>query len=124
MSDKVKVSGVPGYADFQATVIPGLGQIQGVDGRGDLAVVSTEEGELLVVPSRCVTPIPLQVGDKVRILQDRYNAANVKVGDVLAVLSVTPSDGEFQTNAPRLITPHLTWGFELADEGTGWERVR
>jgi hypothetical protein len=52
MARRVKVNGVPGYTEaFRATVIPGLDRVPGVDGRGDLAVISTEAGELLVVPS-------------------------------------------------------------------------
>ena len=128
MSDKVKVSGAPGYADFQATVIPGLDRVRYCETGEYMSVVSTQEGELLAIPSRCVTPIdapaPLQVGDKIRILRDRYSAAMVEVGDVLEVLRVTPSNGGFETNAPRLVNIISTWGFDLADEGTGWKRVR
>ncbi len=51
MARKVKVVNVPGYADFRATVIPGFDRVASVDGRGGLAIVSTEEGELLVVPA-------------------------------------------------------------------------
>lgn len=44
-----------GFRDhFKAKVIPGLGSIPAVDGRGELAVVTFGEGELTVVPARCV----------------------------------------------------------------------
>lgn len=66
-------------------------------------------------------PAPLKVGDKIRILEDRNNCANVRVGDVLDVRAAHGS--WFQTNAPRAETPGARWAFEMADEGTGWERV-
>ena len=49
---RVKVHGLPGYTeDFRAVVIPGLDRVPAVDDRGDLAVISTEAGELLAVPA-------------------------------------------------------------------------
>ena len=56
----------------------------------------------------------LKAGDRIRILEDRHNCAGVKRGDVLVVEDVTEDDGGFYAGG---------WGFELADEVTGWERV-
>jgi hypothetical protein len=53
----------------------------------------------------------LNVGDKIRILEDGHNCAAVEYGDVLVVLNVYPDC--FKTER---------WWFELEDEGTGWER--
>lgn len=51
---KLIVHNAPGFADFKATMIPGLGENPAVDSRGPLAVVSDESGELFVVPSSSV----------------------------------------------------------------------
>lgn len=49
---RVKVRGLPGYTnEFQAVVVPGLDRVPAVDDRGDLAIISTEAGELLAVPA-------------------------------------------------------------------------
>lgn len=54
----------------------------------------------------------LKVGDKIRILEDRYNCAGVEYGDVLEVSHVYHDC----LKAER-------WWIELEDEGTGWEKV-
>lgn len=55
MARKVEIVGAPGFVDrFPATVIPGLERVNGFGDRGDLTVVSTAAGELLVVPSSTV----------------------------------------------------------------------
>jgi len=52
---RVKVRGLDGYTEeFTATVIPGLERVPAgavADDRGDLAIISTEAGELLAVPA-------------------------------------------------------------------------
>lgn len=48
---RVTVTNAPGFDDFEATVIPGLGRIPARDGRGDLAVVADGDGEVFVVPA-------------------------------------------------------------------------
>lgn len=51
MARRVKVVGVPGYPEsFRAVVIPGLDRVAR-PGEADVAVIRTEAGELLVVPS-------------------------------------------------------------------------
>lgn len=51
MARKVKVVGVPGFGeDFRAVVIPGLDRVA-QPGEANVAVISTEAGELLVVPA-------------------------------------------------------------------------
>lgn len=58
MARKVKVRKVPGFVDgFTATVIPGMDEVPAVDDRGPVAVISTEAGELLVVPSSALEDI-------------------------------------------------------------------
>ncbi|HKZ21136.1 MAG TPA: hypothetical protein VJQ57_13630 [Acidimicrobiia bacterium] len=55
MSINATIVRAPGYADhFKAKVIPGLGNVPARDGREELAVVTFGEGELAVVPARCV----------------------------------------------------------------------
>jgi len=68
-------------------------------------------------------PGPLKAGDRVRILEDGHQRANVRVGDILTVGAVY---GErFVTNAPNPWWPadNATWGFVITDEGIGWERA-
>lgn len=63
----------------------------------------------------------LNVGDKIRILEDWHKMARVYAGDVLEVLEF---DGDgFFTEAPRLTHFTDTWSFSLEDEGSGWEKV-
>lgn len=51
MARKVKVVGVPGYPEsFRAVVIPGLDRVA-QPGEADVAVISTEAGDILVVPA-------------------------------------------------------------------------
>lgn len=51
MARKVRIVGVPGFTeDFRATVIPGLDRVA-QPGEADVAVISTEAGETLVVPA-------------------------------------------------------------------------
>lgn len=51
----VTIVKAPGYPDhFKATVIPGLGDIPARDDRGMLAVITWGDGEVAVVPARCV----------------------------------------------------------------------
>lgn len=52
-----EIIGAPGFDNFKATVVPGLGRIPGLDSRGDLTVVVTEAGEALVVPFSTVHPV-------------------------------------------------------------------
>lgn len=53
---RVAVVGAPGYVDrFTASLL--LNNFPAVDDRGDLAVVSTEVGELHVVPASTVHPL-------------------------------------------------------------------
>jgi hypothetical protein len=53
----------------------------------------------------------LKLGDKILILEEQYNCAGVKCGDVLEVSSVYPD-----------CLRAGGWWIELEDEGTGWER--
>ena len=51
MTHKVRVVNLPGYvSEFRATVVEGFERIPGLDGRGDLAVVTTEVNDFHVVP--------------------------------------------------------------------------
>lgn len=54
MAKRVKVSGAPGYTDFEGRLVPGLGHVKAVDQRGELAVVWDEEMVAHVVPSKNV----------------------------------------------------------------------
>jgi hypothetical protein len=55
---KVKVVGVPGYPDeFRATIIPGLHEVP-QPGEEPVTVISTEAGEILVVPSSSIEEVP------------------------------------------------------------------
>ncbi|MEU0912176.1 hypothetical protein [Streptomyces althioticus] len=54
----------------------------------------------------------LNVGDKIRILEDRYNGAGVEYGDILSVSEVFWACLYAEC-----------WWIELKDEGTGWEKV-
>lgn len=54
MAQRVKVSGAPGLVDFEGTLVPGLGHVEAVDQRGELAVVWDEEMVAHVVPSENV----------------------------------------------------------------------
>lgn len=57
MARKVKIVGVPGFTDdFRATVIPGLDRVA-QPGEADVAVISTEAGETLVVPADSLVDI-------------------------------------------------------------------
>lgn len=61
----------------------------------------------------------IKVGDRIRILQDRYLFADVKAGDVLTVLRC---EGEFvDTNR---IGQDGVWGFTQGCLGTGFEIVQ
>lgn len=54
----VKIIGAPGYVDeFEAVIIPGLHKIPAVDGRGELTVVTTEVGDIHVIPSEFVQEV-------------------------------------------------------------------
>lgn len=69
-------------------------------------------------------PGPLAKGDKIRILKDRLEAANVSSGDVLTVVDpdVRGDGSRFTTNAPKASTRSV-WYFDPRTEGTGWERA-
>jgi len=54
---RAKIIGVPGFEDFEATLIPGLGEIAAVDDRGPLAVVVDDYDCPQVVPASTVHPI-------------------------------------------------------------------
>lgn len=55
MSNEVTIVEAPGYADhFKAQVIPGLESVPARDNRGELAVITWGDGEIGVVPARCV----------------------------------------------------------------------
>jgi hypothetical protein len=54
----------------------------------------------------------LKVGDKIRILEDLYNCANLFSGDVMEVDYANTE--YFTVNR---------WFCEYEDEGTGWEKV-
>lgn len=74
------------------------------------------------VPEALREPVrPLVTGDRIRILRDNLDSAQVSVGDVLTVLDVSPYS--FETDAPTLCLPGGTWTFGLDDEGIGWERA-
>ena len=66
------------------------------------------------------TPVPLAVGDKIRIMVARHQGSRTEEGDVLSVLAV--DGGRFLTNAPRsgLVS---YWTFYLDQEGKGWTRA-
>lgn len=66
------------------------------------------------------SPAPLKAGGRIRILQDSLQYANVRVGDILTVRSV--SGVRFTTDAPRASGTHR-WSFRADREGTGFERV-
>lgn len=63
----------------------------------------------------------LNVGDKIRILEDGHNGARVFEGDVLEV--TTAEEWYFQTEAPRLRNIKSVWDFSYEDEFSGWEKV-
>ncbi|MGI5347022.1 hypothetical protein ACQEU8_02365 [Streptomyces sp. CA-250714] len=58
-------------------------------------------------------PAPLAVGDRIRILEDDHNDADVRRDDVLIVERVA-AHGIFTADG---------WVFRHGDEGTGWERA-
>lgn len=62
----------------------------------------------------------LEVGDKIRILEDRLQSARVFKGDILEVVEVNYSG--FATEAPRLERIPGMWLFDFEYEGTGWEK--
>lgn len=64
----------------------------------------------------------LNVGDKIRILEDGLECAWVVKGDVLEVLEIEESTGSFRTEAPNLVRSKSMWIFGLENEGTGWEK--
>lgn len=64
---------------------------------------------------------PLAAGDSIRILKSGLDDAAVLAGDVLKVITVGRSG--FTTNAPSSPHVYASWSFNLADEGTGWERI-
>lgn len=51
---KILVVDAPSYANCVARVIPGLGRLPARDSRGELTVVATDCGDVLVVPTRCI----------------------------------------------------------------------
>lgn len=55
MANEVTVVRAPSYPDhFRAKLIPGLGDIPAKDSRGNLAVITWGDGEIGVVPARCI----------------------------------------------------------------------
>lgn len=59
MAQNVIVRGAPGFQDeFEAELVPGMGHVPAVDGRGDLAVVLVQhllgDKDPLVVPAECI----------------------------------------------------------------------
>jgi hypothetical protein len=89
-------------------------------------VVRHANGTEHTATSNRLTPVttsaPLAVDDKIRILKDWHDFANVKTGDVLTVSSINTNRGEFHTNAPALRDGDF-WVFDFSAEGHGWERV-
>lgn len=72
------------------------------------------------VIAKLAEPVPLKVGDQIRILASYALGATVRRGDLLSVMSV--SDDSFTTDAPRAAYSNR-WTFSLASEGIAWERV-
>jgi len=72
--ENVIVRGAPGYSDFLATAVPGLGSIPVDDDRQFLAVVHDGAGFPLVVPMRHVHP--LSADEQARIRQARLYRAH------------------------------------------------
>lgn len=65
----------------------------------------------------------IKVGDKIRILQDRFHCASVSRGDILTVTSIS-GYGTFETSRWTFQLHHLGEGFELVtDTGTELEQL-
>lgn len=79
---------------------------------------------VLAVLGEDVKP-PLAKGDRIRILKDGLEFAQVNAGDILTVQDPDHyRDGKvFTTNAPRASYRRDFWYFQLSGEGEGWERV-
>ncbi len=59
MNGRVEITGAPGFVDrFRATLIPGLHEVRLAGESEPVSVVSTEAGEILAVPSGCITFTP------------------------------------------------------------------
>jgi hypothetical protein len=83
VSNKVNVVGAPGFPEpFRATLIPGLDAVQLAGEKEPYAVVSTEAGELLAVPSRCVEELPEERTIAAIAREIRADWTNVNYGAV------------------------------------------
>ena len=51
------MKGAPGLEDFEAVVVPGLGDCPAIDDRGPLAVVTNLAGDPFVVPVKYLEEI-------------------------------------------------------------------
>ncbi|MEU5166833.1 hypothetical protein [Streptomyces mutomycini] len=65
----------------------------------------------------------LKVGDKIRILEQDHNDAEVDYGEILRVSSVDEEWGSFGALQEHEADGDYPWEFHLLDEGTGWEKV-
>jgi len=77
-------------------------------------------GDVLAALDEPAKPVPLAVGDRIRILKRGHFGASVRTGDVLTVTKLEAP--RFYTEAPRS-TYSSAWVFRLDTEGTGWERA-
>jgi hypothetical protein len=66
--------------------------------------------------------MPVEVGDKIRILRNNLQSARVEKGDTLTVVGHAVP-GVIVTNAPRAALKGTTWWFSASLEGDGWEAV-
>lgn len=93
--ENVIVKGAPGFADFLATAVPGLGRIPVDDDRQFLAVVHDGTGFPLVIPMRHVHP--LSADEQSRIRNARLYRAE---------WSVKTGRSEREVYIPKAIRPH------------------
>lgn len=107
----VKLSGHGRSMSFSA--IPESGQRTYLS-MADLAIAAVKEHQD-AEPS----PRPLAVGDRIRILKDNHQMANVRKGEVLSVTKLTLLS--LRVKASK--SPHGYWTFLRSAEGIGWERV-
>ncbi|MEU0158984.1 hypothetical protein ABZ154_09110 [Streptomyces sp. NPDC006261] len=64
----------------------------------------------------------LKVGDKIRILEQDHNDADVDSGEILRVSAIAGEDGCFGALQEHEADDEFPWEFHLLEEGTGWEK--
>lgn len=73
MANEATIVRAPGHPEhLKAKVIPGLGKVPARDGRGELAVITWGDGELAVVPSRCVVMGAVDLVKRFEVEYDWY----------------------------------------------------